>query len=254
MTALTVPQRSPRGIRPSRGAASTSASVTSTIRSRSSTAICSSGVWMSVIPLARLTHGRPAPLKTFASAAPPESPSRGCSPCPLERLDREPHGEVVVAEAGIRGTSARSRSRACSPRRSRRTPRRRRSAGRPRSTRPWSCERTSASSEHRSGTMFRAVPPRIRPTFAVVSSSMPPERHVGDRARGRRRSRAPLLGIHPRVRGAPDEREPELLRRRRADDDLADRRRLVVDVAHPRVEPVGVERVGADAGRSPPSA
>ena len=57
-------------------AASTSASVTSTMRSRSATAIRSSGVWMSVIPLARLTQGSPRALNTFASAAPPESPSR----------------------------------------------------------------------------------------------------------------------------------------------------------------------------------
>ena len=55
-------------------ATSTSASVTSTIRSRSATAIRSSGVWMSVIPFARLTHGSPRALNTFASAASPESP------------------------------------------------------------------------------------------------------------------------------------------------------------------------------------
>ncbi len=54
-------------------AASTSASVTSTIASRSATAIRSSGVWMSVIPFARFTHARPRALKTLASAPPPES-------------------------------------------------------------------------------------------------------------------------------------------------------------------------------------
>src|SRR5205823_3953511 len=42
-----------------RSAASVSARVTSTIRSRSSTAICSSDVWMFAIPLARLRHWRP---------------------------------------------------------------------------------------------------------------------------------------------------------------------------------------------------
>ena len=54
-------------------AASTIASVTSTMPSRSATAMCSSGVWMSVIPFARFTHGRPRSLKTFASAPPPEN-------------------------------------------------------------------------------------------------------------------------------------------------------------------------------------
>src|SRR4029079_13245835 len=53
-------------------ATSRSDSVTSTIASRPSTAMCSSGVWMFVIPLARLTHERPRSLKTLASAAPPE--------------------------------------------------------------------------------------------------------------------------------------------------------------------------------------
>jgi hypothetical protein len=55
-------------------------------------AIRSSGVWMSVIPLARLTHGSPRSLKTFASAAPPESTSRGSNPA-RRRRSREPDGE-----------------------------------------------------------------------------------------------------------------------------------------------------------------
>jgi hypothetical protein len=53
-------------------AASRRASVTSTIASRSATAMCSSGVWISAIPFARFTHWRPRSLKTFASAAPPD--------------------------------------------------------------------------------------------------------------------------------------------------------------------------------------
>ena len=55
-------------------AASRRARVTSTIASRSATAMCSSGVWISAIPFARLTHWRPRSLKTFASAAPPDKP------------------------------------------------------------------------------------------------------------------------------------------------------------------------------------
>jgi hypothetical protein len=53
-------------------AASRRARVTSTMASRSATAMFSSGVWISAIPFARLTHWRPRSLKTFASAAPPE--------------------------------------------------------------------------------------------------------------------------------------------------------------------------------------
>jgi len=55
-------------------AASRRARVTSTIASRSATAMCSSGVWISAIPFARLTHWRPRSLKTLASAAPPLRP------------------------------------------------------------------------------------------------------------------------------------------------------------------------------------
>jgi hypothetical protein len=55
-------------------AASRRARVTSTMASRSATAMYSSGVWISAIPFARFTHWRPRSLKTFASAAPPERP------------------------------------------------------------------------------------------------------------------------------------------------------------------------------------
>ncbi len=58
-------------------AASTSASVTSTIPSRSATEMCSSDEWMLAIPFARFRHWRPRSLKTFASAPPPERTSRG---------------------------------------------------------------------------------------------------------------------------------------------------------------------------------
>ena len=65
-----VPRRRPSGIYAAR-AASTSASVTSTIASRSATAMCSSDEWMFAMPLPRFTHCRPRSLKTFASAPPP---------------------------------------------------------------------------------------------------------------------------------------------------------------------------------------
>src|SRR5579884_170247 len=61
-------------------AVSTSATVTSTIASRSETATCSSGVWKPYTPCDRFTQRRPRSLKTFASAPPPESPKRGSIP------------------------------------------------------------------------------------------------------------------------------------------------------------------------------
>ena len=73
VTAVTVPQRSVSATSCPPAQRSTIASVTSTIPSRSATAIRSSAVWMSVIPFARFTHGRPRSLKTFASAPPPEN-------------------------------------------------------------------------------------------------------------------------------------------------------------------------------------
>ena len=80
------------------------------------------------------------------------------------------------------------------------------------------------------------------------------EPEVGDRAR-RGRDRVPaLLGMHPGVRGAAVERHVEHLGVRRAEDDVADRRSLVVDEPDARDELRLVERAGADAARSPPSA
>src|SRR5436190_23929706 len=61
-------------------AASTSATVTSTIPSRSATETCSSGVWKPYTPCERFTQRRPRTLKTFASAPPPDSPYRGSKP------------------------------------------------------------------------------------------------------------------------------------------------------------------------------
>src|SRR3954454_25049035 len=59
-------------------AASTSATVKSTIASRSATETCSSGVWKPKTPCDRFTQRSPRPLKTFASAAPPEAVEDVC--------------------------------------------------------------------------------------------------------------------------------------------------------------------------------
>ena len=42
--------------------------------------MCSSGVWISIIPFARFTHRSPRALKTFASAPPPLSAYVGVYP------------------------------------------------------------------------------------------------------------------------------------------------------------------------------
>src|SRR5438445_347256 len=66
----------PRGVRleAHARASATRATVTSTIASRSATETCSSGVWKPKTPCERFTQRRPRPLKTFASAPPPDSP------------------------------------------------------------------------------------------------------------------------------------------------------------------------------------
>ena len=134
----------------------------------------SSGVWMSVIPLARLTHGKPArveDVRVGGAAGEPEARLEARAP---ERVDREPHGEVVVAEAVAAVLRLDPRLE-----RALRDARRERGrvddllddlgdAGHRRAS------ATSASSAHHSATMFRAVPPRMRPTLALVTSSIRP--------------------------------------------------------------------------------
>src|SRR5205085_2470390 len=74
----------------------------------------------------------------------------------------------------------------------------------------------------------------------------PAQAQVGDRPRrGRDRGPSPL-GVHARMGRAPVEAHLHRLRVRRAEDDLADRRRLVVDVPEPRREPRVVEGRGAE--------
>ena len=69
-----------------------------------------------------------------------------------------------------------------------------------------------------------------------------PEPQVRDRARRCRDRRAAFLGIHPRVGRAAVELDVELALMRRAEDHLADRSRVVVDVADARAEALLVER------------
>jgi hypothetical protein len=87
--------------------------------------------------------------------------------------------------------------------------------------------------------MFVAVPPEIVPTLA-------PESELGDRASRGRDRRAAVLGMHPRVRGAPVKGDLERLRVRRTEDHNTDRSRLVVDVAGARTQPGVVEGVRTD--------
>ena len=94
--------------------------------------------------------------------------------------------------------------------------------------------------------MFAAVPPLIVPTFAVVSLVDPAQAHLGDRARRGGDRRPPFLRVHPGVCGAAVEHDGQVVGRGGAEDDLADRRRLVVDVADPRPQAAVVEGVGAE--------
>src|SRR5919109_2792407 len=68
------------------------------------------------------------------------------------------------------------------------------------------------------------------------------EAQIGDRARGRNHGRTPFLRVHPGVSCAAVEPHLHRLRVRRAEDDVADRGRLVIDVADPRVQALVIER------------
>ncbi len=92
-----------------------------------------------------------------------------------------------------------------------------------------SWERASASSSHHSGTMLRALPPEIRPTFAVVSSSIRPSRRSAIAFDGGHDRGPAFLRDHPRVRRPAVEADEHRALVRRAHDHVADRRGLVVD-------------------------
>ena len=104
-----------------------------------------------------------------------------------------------------RGRSPRSRSRPCSPRCSRRSRSRRASPARGSATVFGSRERASASNEHHSGTMLRAVPPVITPTFALDWWSIRPSRMSAIARAAAKIAERPSSGYMPGVRGAPVE-------------------------------------------------
>ena len=140
--------------------------------------MCSSGVWISAMPFARLTHGEAALVEDVrVGGAAGEREARLRGRCASSAAHGEPDDLVgsrlkpvaAVALAHLRLDLALARAgrerdrvehllhevaRACAS----------------------SCERASASNVHHSGTMFPAVPPVIVPTFAVVSSSIRPSR------------------------------------------------------------------------------
>src|SRR6185437_12850175 len=70
------------------------------------------------------------------------------------------------------------------------------------------------------------------------------EPEIGDRTCSSRDGRAPVLGVHARMRGAAVERGVELALVRRSENHLTDRPRVVIDVAEPRVEAFVIERLG----------
>ena len=222
--------------------------------SRSATAMCSSGVWISIIPFARFTHCRPRALKTFASAPPPLSAYDGGVAGALERLAPRAAPAGRPRGTGSRGSSAGPRTRPRSRRGSPRTPRSRASPARARPPCVSSCERTSAVNEHHSGTTFRAVPPEMTPTFALVSSSTRPRRKSAIARDAAAIAERPSSGCIPACAAAPWKRKS----RSRACGEPSTispiARALVVDVARRRDEPRVVERVGARGATPPPAA
>ena len=105
-----------------------------------------------------------------------------------------------------------------------------------------SCERASARNVHHSGTMLPGGPAADQPDVRGRLLVHAPELEVCDRLRRGRDRRTALLGVHAGVRGAPVDLHLHRVRVRRAEDHLADRGGLVVDVADPRVQPLLVER------------
>ena len=109
-----------------------------------------------------------------------------------------------------------------------------------------SWQRASAENTQRSGTMFPAVPPEMRPTFAVVSSSTRPSRMSAIARAAAWIAERPSSGDMPACAARPWNVISIALRERRAEDDLADRAFLVVDEAELRAQARVVERGGAD--------
>ena len=66
-----------------------------------------------------------------------------------------------------------------------------------------SWERASATTEQNSGTMFRAVPPEITPTFAVVSSSSRPRRRSAIARAAAAMAERPSSGLIPACAARP---------------------------------------------------
>ena len=95
------------------------------------------------------------------------------------------------------------------------------------------------------------MPPAITPTFAVVSSSIRPSRRSAIARAAAAIAERPSSGNMPACAARPWKRTSSLLLVRRAEDDLADRRRLVVDEAERA--PAAAARRTRSAPRSPTS-
>ena len=93
--------------------------------------------------------------------------------------------------------------------------------------------------------MLRALPPVIRPTFAVVCSSIRPSRRSAIARDAAAIAERPSSGTIPAWAARPWKRAEIVRPYGRAEDDLADRRRLVVDVAELGLELRVVEGAGA---------
>ena len=227
-------------------ASSTSASVTSTIASRSATAMCSSGVWISVIPFARLSAREAALVEDVrvGGAAGEREAARSRS-ARARRGRGEAHG-LVACGSGSRGSlrsifvsTSHSASAAANAKASEHL------LDEVRELRLVVASAPRRRNVHHSGTMLRAVPPVIVPTLAVVSSSTRPSRRSAIARAAAAIAERPSSGNMPECEARPWKRTSMRTAERRAEDHLADRRRLVVDEAELGVQPRVVEGGGA---------
>ena len=254
MIAVTVPRRSVTGIAGlSRTAASReglgsrapsiSSSVTATIASRSATEICLLGGVDLRHAVGDVHAVQAALVEDVRVGAAADLDLLGLEPCSLERAPREDERRIVGRQAvtpvlvvdrrldltlGDRGGERERVERLLDELRELALVAR---AGVDGETAAGRHDVESASALDQAGVRGRLL----------VDAAEP---EIGDRARRRDDRRASVLRVDPRVGRTAREDDLDRLAGRRRDDDLADGSRVVVDEAHLRLQPGGVEGKG----------
>ena len=205
--------------------ASTSSSVTLSIVSRSATAMCSAGVCTCDHPVGEIHAREAARVEHVRVRAAADVDRPRLEPRALDGLGREREDRVVRLEAVAGVRLGDSRFDLALRDRSGKRKRVEHLLDEIRELTLVTGARLGASSQ-RSGTTFRRRAASIRPTLAVVSSSIRPSLQVGDRARGRDDGRAALLRCDaPRARSDPGTRRRRSSPTARRTDNPAHRRR-----------------------------